>query len=106
MNYLQRIVLILVLASFAVGSVQAQKKKRKKAATEKKTAAKKKSSNARKTVVAKPVQPKEIKSATVTKLEKSATITPVASRTGVYENAKCASLSPFPRSRNNLMSSW
>jgi cell division protein FtsL len=56
MNYLQKIVLILVLVSFAVGSVQAQKKKRKKTATEKKTTSKKKSSNAGKTAVAKPVQ--------------------------------------------------
>jgi hypothetical protein len=71
MNYLQKIVLILVLVSFAVGSVQAQKKKRKKTATEKKTTSKKKSSNAGKTAVAKPVQPKEIKSAKVTKLGRS-----------------------------------
>ena len=57
MNYLQRIVLIFILASFAVGSVQAQKKKRKKAATEKKAPAKKKNGKA-KTVTAKSVKSK------------------------------------------------
>lgn len=56
MNYLVKSILILVLAVFAIGSVQAQKKGRKKATTQKASAKKKKSKAKAKTVVAKPVK--------------------------------------------------